>query len=387
MEKENLKFEYKSKMSGWAFYFILIPILVLFSLIGILLILFSIIQLLESGLNFVSFYLLCGGIFIFSLDALIYLNKKKETKIAIRKAYFDLHQKSFILESADGYKSSLPFSEIQSFHTRTVSKSSGDSSYTYHILYLQRKDGAWWDIQEYKTRQEADVFLNILKTEISLEESNQEVSNFESEPDILPRFKKEIINDATYFHWTEEISSGHAWVGFILVITFLIFFISLGLQLSEGAMFVKIVLTLFGFIFGSGITYAIMKRLFLPKDHHLKIGDVEIKYYLAKKGGKEKIQWSIPFTVPLKTQFSFDITNPDILNGYEILVLEHETALKFLDMKQKISSGDVIGAISDMIALAKKTKKLSFPGFPPGEILEFEKTLDATLRSFKVNVI
>jgi hypothetical protein len=371
---ENLHFNYsKSSTTGRL---IAYTILIILEIIFICIFLFGLLKLLTSIdlLESVPF-LIIGGSFAFFI-LLGILSVKWSTRYELKSAYFDLNENKFFIITNNNEKSFIPFSEINSLAIRKYVKNKS----TGYILYLEKKDGAYWDIQLYGGELTARKALNNLESKINFTSN----SNFEAIEDTLEtKFSKKQDSFSTLFHWKAETKLYKSILSFFGIISFLIGFIYILYLTGSMESTVKYFFIGFFILFTFIIVLSIFKQMFGYKEFELEITNQELKLFGIKNKSRKQIQ-VMNLNEIVSTQFGYDILNQSNQSKREIHILNQEA----LDVYKKVKSDkfeimDILSTMQSMMQISKKIIKLEFEEFTVTEVLSFEKELDKTLQSLQ----
>jgi hypothetical protein len=354
------------------------------SLLGFLLFICAIfffiglITLISTGLVLASLPFLIPSIGMGLFLLLGLLSFKWNQRYELVKSSFDIAESKFKIKLYSGNESTIPFSEINTIDMRKHIVRGKNSSTTYYVLHLIKKDGAFWDFQTYGAELTALKALSDIKAKINFENSfpliDEEISKEKN-------FSLTETSFETIFHWIgrtflyQKILTVLGILGFMSVF----FYFILGVAGSENTVFFNVLL-LFVSIFFLGISYMVFKSFFAFNEFELVIKDSKLTLFGIKKTIRKEISF-LDISKIQNTQYAFDIYKNNGANPFEILILTKETK----SILEKIKSGpkdvgSVIQFIKESIELEKQIMKLTFPGFTPVEILCFEKALDRELK-------
>ncbi|MBK6608379.1 MAG: hypothetical protein IPG24_23585 [Leptospiraceae bacterium] len=383
-QQSEISFQYNTTASaiGRVILFFFLGIL---SFIGAILILVGLGSMGAEGDVLVGLRFIFPGITLILFSSLGLLYSKISSQASVVRSYFDTVNKRYYLETKNGESGYIPFGEIDSLGMRREIVSGNKSSTTYYIVYLLKKDGAWWDVYSYMSEGEALATLKYLQERVHFDR-DEEFNLLETEK------KSELFSfteneNGVLFKWGEQVSMLYRVMGILAVISFLSTFGIIASMMSEVDSFGFYILMGFCTIFGILVLFAIFKSIFGYKDYELEITEDKIIHFGVKKD-KRKILSEIPTSEVKFTQYSFNIIKQDIFNGQEIFLLNEEFAGKL----EKYKKGDF--GIMEMFALMKEIMymnknviKLPFPGFKSLDIILFEKKLDEELKKINPDVI
>lgn len=379
MNQTGLEFTYKNKSGGLLFSIIIVPFLTLLGLCGGVFLLISLVNLITEGNILSAMVWAIPGILFISIVFLIYFHVQDERKNGIAKAYFDETNKRYCVGTLKNDLGFIPYSEIAKFNYREETVQGDESSTTYHIVYFEKKDGAWWDIESCKNKQDALALLNKLEREVDL---NAPEAFDLSDPAIkTDNFSFEETNSKYIFKWKDRVRFSSKLAGLIAVFSFIGTF-GVILKTIEPPFFVYIIFSIVALpIFGVSVYFS-FKSFTNPKEFEMVIDSFKVIQY-GIKGSAKKIIREIPVSEIKYTQHSFNMINKDFFRGTEIVVLNEEFAKKLEDYKTgKLSLSDIFSAIKSIIKITSTAFKIDLTGYSITDIILFEKKMDYALRSF-----
>ena len=374
---ENLHFNYsKSSTIGR---FIAYTILIILEIVFILVFLFGLIKLLTSIDLLESIpFLIIGACFAFFI-LLGILSLKWSSRYELNSAYFDLNENKFFIITNNNEKSFIPFSEIVGLDIRKYIKNKS----TGYILYLEKKDGAYWDIQLFGGELTARKSLNYLQSKINFTSNttSEEISEYGE-----TKFSKKQDSFSTQFHWKAETKLYKTIISFFGIIAFLIGFFYIAYWTGSMESIARYVFIGFGILFCLIIFAAMFKQIFSFKEFELDITNQEIKLYGIKNKNRKELK-AMNLNEIVSTQFGYDMLNQSNQPKREIHILNQEA----LEIYKKIKSNnfeimDMLSTMQSMIQISKKIMKLEFEEFTIIDVLAFEKELDKTLKSLNQNI-
>ncbi len=352
-------------------------ILWIFILIFCIVGLFGLILIGDSGnlFNGLSFLVIGFGLGLFLFMGLMSL--KWNERYEIFSFSFDTFNQKFFIKQKNGEQGFIPFNELVEFKTRVHIQSGKNSRKTYYVVYVLKKDRAFWDLTFFSKEDEAKNFAENLKSKVKFE--NKEIFQDDSKLKIKHRVTEDSFQ--TKIYWKGHIPLFQKVFTLLGILGFLSAFYNIfiiGIEFNSIGGYIATVIFL---IFATVIGFFVFKSYFDFKEFELIIDSSTLTLFGIKSSQRKDLN-RIQVAEIISTKFQFNIFET---NGHNmgILILNKETEELF----EKIKSGpkdfsEAIDYLQDVLKFEKKVIKLKFVDFTPIDILNFEKDLDRNLKKY-----
>lgn len=333
-------------------------------LVGLLLLPFGFLLMLAEPGSAVGFFLAGFGLPFFSAALHIKWVEKKPSSFT-----FNNFRELFTVKEKNGAIASIGYGDIEDIRVRQQAQSSGDGPTTYtYVVYMQKKDGAFWDLHESRKEEESNELLQKIKKVIHLESST--TAPLQKIPDFISH---SAAGGKEVFRWKDRL-------GITSRITVLCVFTGIGLiayggithNIKSAAGFTT-ASAAFAFFILLGCYFTLKS---LGSFHVVEVNNKSIKY---GRGGRNPEKWNVNREVSIASAKSsqFSYTFERNVTNQLIYVMDEATWKEF----EKFKRGDV--DLSNVFSLIKKMMKaFSMPlyGFLTVDAMVFEQHLDEAIR-------
>lgn len=380
-EDDKIIFSFDKGNGGSFFGYLIIGIFILIGVISLLLSIFFLFKI-RFRISDISPFLIFGlfigfGFTVAPIYALSRGTKKNIQKNLPKEFIFDNNLKQFIVKEFNGETFVIPYSKLYKIDTRSYVVSGEDSSTTYYLLTLLKKDGAFWDLYRSVNNNEIFTLQEKINSKIKLEEY-KDTKGYDEDTQLPEKITQSGYSDYTKFLWSNKYSIA----GLVILFIFLGFFWTLLIAMSKhmGVAFYIIgfflliftVIPLFGIytIFNSILNY-----------HTICIDRDKLSYGLTKKGTNNfKIKKEYDLNLIKKIQFSFNLEyESGMAENREIIILDENS----FDMTKNMSKGEInLTNFTDFIRNQTTLFKIPVTGLSVTEILKFEKIIEDEIEKY-----
>ncbi len=289
---------------------------------------------------------------------------------------FNNFREVFTVTEKNGASASIGYGDLEDVRVRKQAQSSGDGPTTYaYVVYMQKKDGAFWDLYQSAKEKESSEMLEKLKKVIRLE------SKTSVPPQKLPDFIRYSSDSGkSTFQWKDRFAIVSRLTAFCVLtgIGIILYGAVRNVVKSETGYFGASIVLLFFIFLGC---YLALKSL--GAFHVVEISEKRLKY---GRGRKNPEQWKTVHEISLvnikKTQFSCTF-DKNITNHF-VYALDEDAWKAF----EKFKTGDVdFGNIFPVLKKMRQAFSVPLYGFLTTDALIFEQHLDEVLRKHGGSVL
>ncbi|MDX1958976.1 MAG: hypothetical protein SFU98_10405 [Leptospiraceae bacterium] len=375
-QDSELVFEYGSK-SGFVFKFILAPLLVFWIITGSIMMALSIMGISNTENLVNSVLMISLGFFSIMLGFFGFIYRNSEGRKQIYKSYFDTNAKRFYIETRSGQTGYIPFNEIESIEFRSERR----SKTIFYVIYLVKKDGAFWDFKHFNSETEARKLFENLKSRLSFVDNSFDI--FGEEKSKTRTFEMNSEGTETVFKWNDRVSTLFRIITLLLVVSVILLFIVLMIQSLNGTFSSTTLTIIFGVPVLSVFLFLILRSYIGYRSYELSVSTEKICLYGIRKE-KKKLLKEIPMNEVYATEYGYSLGNSQSAWGKSILLVTKELSLLLKKVKLADYQGfDTLSILSDIRRIGNEVVKLPFEGHTAVEILEFERELDKVIQEKK----